>query len=296
VTITEDNMLGILYAAEKYMLPELMEQSMAYVLERLKETNCLEIFNVSHLLSCAPINMKCLALFQEDPMKFFEDDSFLDLCLSALRMLVGLPKMNCTGADLKRAICSWFIMNDYCKSTDDCDEKLLLKHGLRASDFEGKQFQSVTRVGDHMMVVRKFQSNTTKMQLVVDRWLFGVGLCMGVSGSPKDELVKLTISKNDEVIHTVERKVQQSENSFITEIMFKKTQIPTGTLLFIKVEFETEGSRFASTYSICGQAQHYFSGGIYYHNSNFSTKCDKMIAGDPASPFSCLAYLIFAES
>jgi hypothetical protein len=289
-------MLGILYGAEKYMLPELIEQTAAYVLERTNETNCLEIFNAIHLLGCAELYRKCVQLFQQDPMKFFGEDSFMQLCLSALKRLAGLQKMNCTGTDLKQAVCSWLVINKGLESIDGVDDKVLLKHGFPAVNFQGKRFQSLSREGDHLMVINKFQSNITTIQIPIGRKLFGVGLCVGVSGAPEDESVKLTISQNKEVIQTVERKVKQSENSSVMEIMFRQLTILPGTFS-IKMEFETEKSRF-TTSSICTEQQHYVYGNDRYHdslNKRRLTKTFKTLPVDPGSPFSCLAYLIYAS-
>jgi hypothetical protein len=243
-------------------------------------------------LSCTQVNEKCLSHFKENPMMFFDDGSFILCSLSALRMLVQLPKMNCTGADLKYAVCSWFVANKLCESHDGCDEEKLLEQGFRNGDFEGKHFQSVTRKGKHLMVIKKFQSNTTKVHLLEGSCLLGVGLSLGVSGSPKDEMMTLTLIQNDAVIQTVERKIKQSENCFIIDVMFQKTYILPGTTLRIKVEFEKEEARYASTYSIC-EKPHFYSSSSYYHHCK--KRCDSnMIPGDSIkSPYSCLAYLIY---
>jgi hypothetical protein len=301
VSVNENNMLGVLYAAEKYMLPGLMEATGRYVYDRINETNWLKIFNATHLLSCTPIIEKCVNIFQEEPMKSFEDCSFFDLCLSALRMLVELPKMNCTGADLKSAVVSWFVANDFCKSKDDCDENLLLKHGLRAVDFEGKQLQSMIREGALSMVLINFQINKIFILILKERWVSGVGLCLGVSGSCNDELVELSILQNaaeictvKRKICTVKRKVKQFGNPFFMDIMFNKKKVLPGTLR-VKVKFEAERSRFASTDSVCkNQSLHVYQDSSFYH-SNSRDKCPyNMIAEKTATQFSCVAYLIYA--
>jgi BTB And C-terminal Kelch len=294
-------MLEVLNASEKYMLYELMEQVTTFVLEHLNETNCLEVFNASHLLSCTKINEQCLKLFQNNPMKFIEDNNFVELRLSALHMFVKLPKMNCTGSDLKRAVYSWCGANGYCTAIEDANENAFLQCcGLVAADFIGKQFYSVTCEGNQTMVLKKFRYNDVKFPVLRDRWLLGVGLCTGVCGSLKNELVKLTISQQNEVIWIEERKIEQSEKVSILEIMFKNTNIiKKRGMLLIKVEFETEELRFASTYSVCVDPHNSRCdySGYYYHDHNKKNKCEKkMIAGDRASPFSSLAYLIYAAS
>jgi hypothetical protein len=120
-----------------------------------------------------------------------------------------------------------------------------------------------------------------------------VGLCIGVSGRPKDEMVKLTISQRNMVIHIEEQHVKQSENFSIMEIMFKKLKIRKGSFT-IKVDFETEESRFASRNLICAKLHYKCVAGFYYHDPQKSGKCYQTIAGERASPFSCFAYLIYA--
>jgi BTB/POZ domain len=285
-TICENNMLEVLYAAQKYMLSSLMELCAKYVLERTTQTNCLVIFNVTHLLSCPAVNSKCQNYFQESPWNFFKDASFLKLSLSALKNLAGLPIMNCTGYDMKSAVISWFVENGHCKSVEDMDDEMLYHQGFAVDNFGVKEFTNLTRTGSHAMEIQIFKINTTNI-LVSHRMLHGVGLCIGGPGIQNDELVKLTIS-HDQGVFSVERSVQKSLNLAIVEVMFEKPALLSGTVT-VEVEFNTAQPRAVITNFLGKELRN------SYYAYNGQQNWDRMWAAEAASPFTCLAYMIYAN-
>jgi hypothetical protein len=294
---SQESALDMLYAADKYKLPGMMEQCVDFLMDHVDEANCLVVFNQTHRLDCARINDKCMKMIQEDPLKFFEDAFFTNLQFTAVRMIVlGMPSMNCTGACLKRAVFSWFLANNVCKPTEINNDAVFLRRGLRAEDFVDKPFHSVNREGHHLMETRTFKNNITRLQILTDRWLFGVGLCLGVPGNSIDEKVKLTILQSNVEILSVERTVKQSEYFTIEEFMFKKLKVPRGMLHLI-IEYQSKRTRCVTTHSVCDIEEHYTCGPYTYCDENLEQKCNKLRAVDNKdNNYSCLTHLIYANS
>jgi hypothetical protein len=284
----------MLYAADKYKLPGMMEQCMDFLMDHVDEANCLVVFNQTHRLDCGRINDKCLKMIQEDPLKFFEDAFFPELQFTAVQKMLGLPSMNCNGACLKRAVFSWFLANKVCKPSEINNDAVLLRRGLRTEDFVDKPFHSVMREGHHLLETRTFKSNFTRSEILTDRWLFGVGLCLGIPGNkPIDEKVKLTILHNNVGIFSVERTVKQSQYFSIEEIMFKKVKVPRGMLCLV-VEYELEQTRCVTTHSICDIEQHFICGPFFYCDEGFR-KGKILRAVDKNERYTCLTHLIYAN-
>jgi hypothetical protein len=302
-SITDDNMLEILYGAEKYILPGLMAQGAAHVLQRIDQTNCLEIYNKTHLLTCPTVNEKCVTIFQANPWKFFKDATFQKLTLTALKKLAGLPVMNCTGSDVKTAVMGWIVANGHCESVDDAK---LWAHGFTADNFGVKNYQDLSREGSHVMELEDFQTNTTKVKFYSQRRLAGVGLCTGILASQEYELVKLTISYQSPIrTIIIERSIKQSPNFAIVDVMLENAITVSSGTVSIKVEFETKKLRAVITSSLCTQPQCHddrdrstdlFDGNRRRHQRHqyYQQNCKNIWSDDYSmGNFTCLAYLIY---
>jgi hypothetical protein len=284
-TLTEDNMLGILYGADIYILPNLFAESVFYIGRHIKQANSMKVFNVTHLMDCLRINEECVKHFQEDPVKCFRDDTFRNLSLPALKRLAGLPQMNCTGYDMKSAVIDWFVANGHCESKKDMDDEKLWRQGFAEDDFGVKVSHSLVRDGSHIMDVREFKTNTTQIKFCSssEERLLGIGLCTGIVRQD-DELVKLTIMKKNMVIYSYERSVMQPQCFAIVEVMFEEVVTVTGPVS-IKVEFNSKKPRTVITESISFCPPD-IDGDRFYHI------CTEMVPADKNEKFTCLAYLI----
>jgi hypothetical protein len=290
-TITDENMLGILYGAEKYMLPGLMAHGEAYVLERINESNCLSIFNATHLLNCHTINGKCVAFFRDNPWNFFKDTAFHKLSLTALKKLAGLSVMNCMGSDMKTAVVDWFVANGYCKTVDD---DKLWEHGFVPDNFRVKKLYNQTRKGGIGLAIRVVQCITTNMILNSQSLLNVSGAA--ILASPGDDFVKLTISQGPKILGSIVRHFEQSPNFAIIEVFLEKPVVfmLAGGTVSIKIEFINKKSRGVLTNGLCFSQDHHdlhqpkpFSNNVHYQF------CTGNYPENLASPFTCLAYLIY---
>jgi hypothetical protein len=294
-------MLGILYGAEKYILPGLMAQAYDYTSDRINETNCMDFYNSTHLLDCPRVNEICLNHFRLNPWKFFKDDLFLKLSLSAVRKIAGLTTMNCTGPDMKSAVLEWLVANGHCESVEDISDEKLWQQGFEAHNFGVKEFYGLQRDGSHAMVLQKFVSNTTNINFKRNTpvKLNGVGICAGIPGSQEYELVQLTISQGQTVIFNIERRIKQTSSFAIIDIVFEEA-IPVLGKISIKVDFKTEKQRPVITNSLCTHFDHYnYEIDTNYNNSyhNYDRKthlydCSKMWPENSQLMFTSLAYLI----
>jgi hypothetical protein len=280
-TFTECNMLGILYAADKYMLEELKGLCVTFILAQVNTINMLEIYNTTNLFDCPTVNDKCVDLFTQDPMYFFDDVNFLQLSPTTLKKLIARPSLNCTSFDLKVAVIKWLSeKNVTVADVELLTGEILQKQGLDLADFENKRFKDIKKTlnsGNHF--VATFQSNITTVR-GTGEWLLGVGVCLGVYKNVVDEMVKISFDQPN-MHFIVERKVKQSDNVSIVDVMLKKVFVQPGTLQ-IKVEFETEKPRTVTKSDVCELV-----------HDHLSSSC-LMYPGDTSSKFTCLAYLIYA--
>lgn len=112
-TISADNVLHLLYAAEKYLLTKLIKKCTEFAEERLCEANVLEIFEQNRSYELEDINRKCLDIICLNPIRMFGDENFLTLDSKSLDLIAGCERMNCQLSHLLKAIDAWLKINEH---------------------------------------------------------------------------------------------------------------------------------------------------------------------------------------
>jgi BTB/POZ domain len=105
--ISFDNVYGIWYAAQKYLLAELTKKCVDFVREGVNSSNVQDVFNEVQLFDNREIDKKCLQLLLDSPQKFFDDYGIQQLNDEAFRKFVVVFKDNCSAYDLRAIALVW---------------------------------------------------------------------------------------------------------------------------------------------------------------------------------------------
>ncbi|KAL9699858.1 hypothetical protein quinque_003299 [Culex quinquefasciatus] len=83
----------------------------------IKEDNVLKIFNDNRRYEFDNINSVCLRVICDNPLECFEQEQFLEMEKSSLKLILESPKINCLEDHLENATQRWLEFNDNGQST-----------------------------------------------------------------------------------------------------------------------------------------------------------------------------------
>lgn len=235
VTISADNVLHLLYAAEKYLLTKLANKCTTFIEQHLSEENVLQVFAQNERYNLEDINRMCLNIICSNPIRMFEDENFLTLDAKSLKLIAEYKRMNCELTQLLVGIENWLKIHE--------------RDGER-----GNEILNAVRKRepiDHMCsYLYNFSSGfyktkiEFKMTIDVDRpfYIYGIGIVLKSRTSIEHETVRLDVSINrvDLASPTITRSmvVPVGIVSRIEEIMFERQEIDRGNGLDIHVKID----------------------------------------------------------
>lgn len=117
LNFTDEIFVELYYAAKKYLLSKLVDVCDKYIEGEIKEDNVLKIFNDNRRYEFDDINTVCLRVICDNPLGCFEQERFLSLEKSSLKLILESPKINCHEDHLDNAIQRWLEFNDNGQST-----------------------------------------------------------------------------------------------------------------------------------------------------------------------------------
>lgn len=104
-TITQDNVVKLFYAAEKYNLGDLKSRCLLFISR--EEDSALVIFKANLEFKFTQINESCLSVICDNPVKFFKSSDFYELPLELVSKIAGQCKLRCNNDQLMEAMQKW---------------------------------------------------------------------------------------------------------------------------------------------------------------------------------------------
>uniref|UniRef100_A0A8D8H739 BTB/POZ domain-containing protein 6 n=1 Tax=Culex pipiens TaxID=7175 RepID=A0A8D8H739_CULPI len=111
VNFTDEIFVELYYAAKKYLLSKLVDVCDKYIEGEIKEDNVLKIFNDNRRYEFDDINTVCLRVICDNPLECFEQERFLKMEKSSLKLILESPKINCLEDHLENATQRWLECN-----------------------------------------------------------------------------------------------------------------------------------------------------------------------------------------
>jgi hypothetical protein len=291
VNLTKLNMIGMLYAAEKYLLVDLKKKCELFILKNINHQNLLVVLDAGQLLNSVIISDSCFAILLDDPIKYFEDKRFLEISENVLKAIIRQPRINCCKADLKRATAKWLKANKQLTADRLTDEAFILlksKMGVEKSEFSNKQLKTVDICGFGQYTVEKVWQTITIFKKT-NCYLHGVGVYLGVfpeegaSADPSyyNDTLNITVFINGTYAKVYQSTVTQTNSMSIFTAMFEKLEIKD-EMPSISVDFGTEKRRIVNRKSVCQNC---------YSFCNVRECCEGVHAFDTCK-WTLVAYLI----
>ena len=131
VELNESNVMQVLYAAKKYILPSLAEECIEFLIRNL------DVANVFCLLPCGELyDEKCLAdrcweLIDRETEEVAKSEGFVTIERSLLEIIVKRDSLNISEVDLFKAVDLW--------STKECERRGLALDGQMKRKILGEQ-------------------------------------------------------------------------------------------------------------------------------------------------------------
>jgi BTB/POZ domain len=266
VNLKTSNVHELIYAAEKYRLPELKMECEKYLVACVTKENVLRIFRDCQTFHCPMVDNKCFEILLDNPIKFFVDPHFMNMTANGLRKIIQQPRINCTEQQLKDVSLKWlkshnYIFPEHKEFNEDAYAMLEKVIGVTRYDYENKQFYKTEIDRFERFSIEVFSENQTMVRKLT-KPLQGIGVYVGVS-SERDEaetcidskyfseslLVKFEYPEETKNLRqswrlglTVERKITQSTTKGILDVMFEKLP-PSKDRVRITIDFGGECER-----------------------------------------------------
>jgi hypothetical protein len=260
VNLKHNNVHELLYAAEKYKLPELKTECEKFLIQTVTKENVLKVFRDCQTFHCEHVDAKCFEILLDNPIKFFSDPHFMNMTSNGLKKIIQQPRINCTEVQLKEVSLKWLKNQNYVfpesKEFNE-DSYIMLEKiiGVKRIDYENKQFYKTEIDRFENYRIEKFAQNQTVIRRF-KKHLQGIGVYVGVSSEQDEDdncinssyfnesvVVKFdfpveskTLSQTWRTEMTIERKVTQSTTKGILDVMFEKLP-PSKDKVRITVDF-----------------------------------------------------------
>ncbi|XP_053698175.1 kelch-like protein 41b [Sabethes cyaneus] len=111
IDLTQDNVIEVYYASQKYILTELNKICEQYFENEINETNVLKVFNENRKHEFAVVNESCLDVIRDNPVACFQHPDFVTIEKKTLEMIASSARINCLQDQLQEAIKNWAKVN-----------------------------------------------------------------------------------------------------------------------------------------------------------------------------------------
>jgi hypothetical protein len=237
IKLTETNVWEVLYAAHKYMIPQLKLACGKLIQKTITSENMFLVLERNQPFNCAVVADKCFSMLLNDPIKYFKQDQFLNINADLLTVILKNRRFNCTVHTLERAAKKWLIFNEFTdddKTPNDFYRVLQSTLGVTETDMRHKQFYNLSRSFDDGSFIQRFQKTTEHFSLN-DCYLHGITLVVGVYPEQDrigenyfTDTVKITIMMmgDNKVVKKCVRSINQMNASLNTiDVIFEKVLI-----------------------------------------------------------------------
>jgi hypothetical protein len=252
-----ENIIDVLYAAEKYDLTALKKVCSNFVSSMTTTENAPEILGKYQHFNNTTINEKCLSIISDDPLNFFKSDTFVTLKSDVIRTIFKQPRLNCSVNDMKSALLNW-LKHNQCTEADIFVDDLydILEKNLQISkmDIITKKYTKNVLCHPHRCSDYEYIDHTSEKIEKNNVFIHGIGLLFGKKNNYIDkELVTITLEKNFNVLRKITQLVEKEEPKnccTIQDVFFQKVMVKCdlNDIFYIKVRFESHNLRSCFKY------------------------------------------------
>jgi hypothetical protein len=232
----------------------------------------------------------------DNPIKYFNQECFLDISPQALNMLVTRTLLNCSKEQVKQIVLKWLQHNQHQIPDDGTFKpetyKLLEKiTGIKEDDLNSISFFNIeTEIFDQFERCY-WKSNETICKINrIDKetiYLHGLGIYTGVEDEMAiEETVTINLSDIDELknstkLKTITKTIKNENTVSVSRIMFEKIELKCNHLL-CEIEALELRSRF-TTKNVCSK-----------NHDHFRNECNLFPHENKDNSTSCIAYLLLS--
>jgi BTB/POZ domain len=253
-TINDDNVYGIWYAAQKYMLKNLITKCEKHVCERINSTNAMDVFNSIQLFDNRDGDKKCLDIVFDSPTSQFKD--IVKLNKSAFSKFIQRPELNCSVEFLKEVALKWLSIQKktkFCSFSDQVMQIFQDEYKIQPMTFE-KNKRFIPGLNVHYLDGTIFE-NLQYDRVLVDSCdsLYGIGIYVGIDPddpNPAGNLEWLVIKVRQGNVELQRKaiRVRQKRTVSILRIMFE--EIKFCVKMSITIRFPDERRRAINRLSV----------------------------------------------
>lgn len=125
VTISHDNVLPVLYASKKYILPSLTRKCSDFLVNGLTVENVSYLLDQSFIYDEPSLQQHCLDLFAKNAERIFKTEEFLDISQVGLKAIAQLDELGCVDELAMYSACTmWARRNCQKKEMETNDANL----------------------------------------------------------------------------------------------------------------------------------------------------------------------------
>ncbi|EDO48952.1 predicted protein [Nematostella vectensis] len=106
-TINEENVLGVLYLAKKYILPFLADKCVAFLEQNIDHHNAFTLLSQARYYCEPKLEETCWELIEKDTCRVISSDDFTEVDHSTLLAVLSRETLTVTEAELFKAIKRW---------------------------------------------------------------------------------------------------------------------------------------------------------------------------------------------
>lgn len=137
VNLNADNVLQVLYLANKYMLPSLVEKCTDFLIERVDASNVFEILSVAYIYKEKNLADKCWEVIDGHGDDALENEAFAKIEKSLLEELVERESLDVSEVKLFKAVDFWARRN--------CEEQKIKVNGTSKRKILGERIIKAIR-------------------------------------------------------------------------------------------------------------------------------------------------------
>ncbi|XP_055630181.1 BTB/POZ domain-containing protein 3-like [Toxorhynchites rutilus septentrionalis] len=236
--ITQLNVMGILYVADKYKLYELERRCESVLTENDCSGAMLEAFINSHP-TCSRMTELCLNQICTNPLRVFRHPLFMNLPACLFKKIVELKSIRCSDYQLVDVIERWGAHQPECVRDEINGIEQIIKDRIDNVSFNreygGKQISmlksdvSVPRFNGQLKAYR-------------DLYLYGVGVYAGISQhcSEGNVIIQISVGGDHVVKEKIEIEPSDDDHSSVQDCFFKRIRLSEGQKVDIDVSMPTD--------------------------------------------------------
>ena len=121
-TLTADNVVAIMYLAQKYIIPSLNEKCVNFLLENLNPENVLDVLEQATRFDEKELEKRCWKIIVSKTGEVVASDSFNNTSQTTLTKLLKRNKINIPEVKLFQAVLKWIDFQCSCKNLEPTGE------------------------------------------------------------------------------------------------------------------------------------------------------------------------------